>query len=81
VNASQGLKSKILFEEFIVGTTSSSQNMSDEDSQTLLDELKEDLRTSYDKMFEKYPFLFMSAQNCSDMIVSIGNYVVIVRLD
>ncbi len=55
--------------------------MSDEDSQTLLDELKEDLRTSYDKMFEKYPFLFMSAQNCSDMIVSIGNYVVIVRLD
>jgi hypothetical protein len=79
VNASQGLKSKILFEEFIVGT-SSSQNMSDEDNKTLLDELKEDLRTSYDVMFEKYPFLFMSAQNCSDMIVSIGNYFLNVRI-
>ena len=74
MNASQGLKSKILFEEFIVGTTSSSQNMSDETSRILLNELKEDLRTSYDKMFDKYPFLFMSAQNCSDMIVAIGNY-------
>jgi hypothetical protein len=79
VNASQGLKSKILFEEFIVGR-SSSQNMSDEDSQTLLNELKEYLRTSYDKMFDSYPFLFMSAQNCSDMIVSIGKYVVTVRI-
>jgi hypothetical protein len=81
VNASQGLKSKILFEEFIVGRSSSSQNMSDEDSQTLLDELKEDLRTSYDKMFDNYPFLFMSAQNCSEMIVSIGNYFLNVRID
>jgi hypothetical protein len=80
VNASQGLKSKILFEEFIVGT-SPSQNRSDEDSQTLLDELKEDLRTSYDKMFDNYPFLFMSAQNCSDMIVSIGIYFLNVRID
>ncbi len=31
-------------------------------------------------MFDNYPFLFMSAQNCSDMIVSIGNYFVVVRI-
>ena len=71
VNATETLYSKILFEEFVTGLSLPHQKITTE---------KEDiLRKLYDKIRSKFPnldrspFLLLSSQNCSEMIVGIGN--------
>ena len=71
VNASETLYSKTLFEEFVTGLSSPNQNITKE-KEEILRNLYDKFRSKFPNL-DKSPFLLLSSQNCSEMIVAIGN--------
>ena len=70
VNASDSVSSNLLLEEFVVGVTSDEIGNNDS-MQNRLASISDQLRRSYE-MIDKYPFILLSSQNCTEMIVAVG---------
>jgi hypothetical protein len=74
MNANDSISSNILFNEFVVGVSDDE----DEDipknvsKQKILSNLYDQLKSSY-KMIDTNPFILYSSQNCTEMIVAVGN--------
>ena len=70
VNASDSVSSNLLLEEFVIGVTS--DEIANNDSmQNRLASISDQLRRSYE-MIDNYPFILLSSQNCTEMIVAVG---------